>query len=395
MTHYLIEFRFHGKAKYELKRLIYELNRKFRISSKRVIPHITLAGPFYTNDEKRLIGDFNNLCSRSSIMRFKVEGFSAFDNSKVIFIYIKPSTELEKFRWSLSQTLQTYCQLRPFDYNKEFDFHATLAMKLPHDKFLRIKDYIQRKQKLNFDQVVIRATLLKGGFILREYDFFLRRPLVRILAKDKKVYSQTLELLKVYFENKFNPEDFIGEPIRIKPKSFFEKIRDKFRKSKIFITSDLHLDHANIIRFCKRPFLNIEEMNKTLINNWNNTISKSDTVYFIGDLAYGRGSKPTDYWLNKLNGKIIFIKGNHDKSSKIKLYDNYIFEYKKVKFFLTHEPNDVPQDWNGWAICGHKHNNSLEEFPFINKNTKRINVSVELTKYRPVDMDEIIKKINE
>jgi len=52
MVHYLIEFRFHGKAKYEIKKLVYEINRKFRLRTKRAIPHISLAGPFYTNDEK-------------------------------------------------------------------------------------------------------------------------------------------------------------------------------------------------------------------------------------------------------------------------------------------------------------------------------------------------------
>ena len=115
---------------------------------------------------------------------------------------MKPSNELEEFRWHLAQSLKPYCQLRPFDYERNFDFHATIAMKLPDDKFSRIKDYIKRQQKLNFKHVMVRATLLKGGFILREYDFLLRRSLVRRLAKDKRVYSQTLDLLKAHFESK-------------------------------------------------------------------------------------------------------------------------------------------------------------------------------------------------
>lgn len=241
---------------------------------------------------------------------------------------------------------------------------------------------------------MVRATLLKNSIILREYDFLLRRPLVRRLAKDKRVYSQTLELLKEHFENKFQPDEFKDERIQVAEPTFFNRIGRIFQKPKTYVTSDLHLDHTNIIKYCKRPFLNTEDMNKTLVNNWNNTVSKKDTVYFLGDLAFGTGSKSTDYWLNELNGKIIFIKGNHDRSKKIKLHDSYVLEYEGIKFFMTHEPENVPDDWDGWAICGHHHNNKLEEYPFIDKKNKRINISTELTKYRPVDMDELVKQIS-
>lgn len=134
MTHYLIEFRFHGKAKYEIKRLIHEVTRKFRLRTKRAIPHITLAGPLYTKDEKRLIGDFNRLCTKSSLMHFKINGFNTFEESKVVYVDVQPSKELKDFRWQLANTIKPYCQLRPFDYKEDFSFHATIAMKLQHDK---------------------------------------------------------------------------------------------------------------------------------------------------------------------------------------------------------------------------------------------------------------------
>lgn len=66
-----------------------------------------------------------------------------------------------------------------------------------------------------------------------------------------------------------------------------------------------------------------------------------------------------------------------------------------TKFFLTYRPEDIPPDWNDWAICSHSHNNNLQEYPFIDGENKRINVSIELTKYKPVDMDFLIKQINE
>ncbi len=207
MVHYLIEFRFHGKAKHEIKKLVYEIDKKFKLRIKRHIPHITLAGPFNTKYEKKLIGNFNSLCSKSPLMIFEIDGFNTFKKSNVVFLDVKPSKELVEFRWNLSQTIKSYCQLTPFDYERKFSFHATIAMKLPDDKFKKIREYINRKPKMKFKRVMVRATLLKGRTILREYDFFLKRPLGRRLAKDKRIYVKTLDSLKRYFENKFNPNE--------------------------------------------------------------------------------------------------------------------------------------------------------------------------------------------
>ncbi|WP_440944987.1 2'-5' RNA ligase family protein [Methanosarcina sp. T3] len=195
MVHYLIEFRFHGSAKYEIKKWINEINQIFGLKSKRAIPHITLAGPFTTYDETRLIRDFNFLCSNYSLMDFKVNGFGAFEDTKVIFLDITPSQTLVEFRWKLAQTLKPYCKLNTFDFERKFEFHSTIAMKLTDDKFKEIKRYIVKKDGLKFRHSVVRATLIKNQLILREYDFLLRRPLGRKLALDKDVYAQTMKLL--------------------------------------------------------------------------------------------------------------------------------------------------------------------------------------------------------
>ena len=52
----------------------------------------------------------------------------------------------------------------------------------------------------------------------------------------------------------------------------------------IYFTADTHFDHANIIRFCNRPFATVEEMNETLITNWNRKVHANDTVFIIGDM---------------------------------------------------------------------------------------------------------------
>ncbi len=61
----------------------------------------------------------------------------------------------------------------------------------------------------------------------------------------------------------------------------------KFNAEHTFFTSDTHFNHANIIRFCNRPFKDVEQMNEVMIANWNNVIGKDDTVFHLGDFCLG------------------------------------------------------------------------------------------------------------
>ena len=82
----------------------------------------------------------------------------------------------------------------------------------------------------------------------------------------------------------------------------------------IYLTSDDHFGHENIIRFCNRPFENIHIMNKTLTENWNSLVGEDDEIYNLGDLAW---NKATSY-IKYLNGNMTWIRGNHDRNSNMK-----------------------------------------------------------------------------
>lgn len=159
------------------------------------------------------------------------------------------------------------------------------------------------------------------------------------------------------------------------------------RRRRVYLVSDLHLDHSNIIKYCHRPFPNVNEMNRLLVRNWNRVVKDHDKVYFLGDLSFGREHRPPRYWLKRLKGKKVLIKGSHDRNHA-RQYK--IINYKSYKFLLVHDPNRIPIEFDGWVIHGHTHNNSMQKYPFVNGVRKTINVSVELINYRPISIDWIL-----
>ena len=90
--------------------------------------------------------------------------------------------------------------------------------------------------------------------------------------------------------------------------------------SKTYLVSDTHFNHSNIIKDCSRPFSNIEEMNKVIIDNWNNIVDKEDTVYHLGDFGFGTKEELKEIF-DKLNGKKYLIMGNHDRRVGKKYYE--------------------------------------------------------------------------
>ena len=99
-----------------------------------------------------------------------------------------------------------------------------------------------------------------------------------------------------------------------------------------FYIADTHFGHENVIKFDGRPFVDINDMNSTMRDKWNDVVGKDDVVYILGDFMWK--FKDTDYeFVKSLNGRKRLIKGNHDKathSSKFKRLFEQITDYEKV-----------------------------------------------------------------
>lgn len=106
-----------------------------------------------------------------------------------------------------------------------------------------------------------------------------------------------------------------------------------------FFTADLHAHHANIIRYCHRPFSNVDEMNAALIERWNATVDEGDIVYVIGDFVFGNGKIGDENirtFRRQLNGRIRMILGNHDGAAK---RNPHLFEWSANQATVTvHDP---------------------------------------------------------
>ena len=160
---------------------------------------------------------------------------------------------------------------------------------------------------------------------------------------------------------------------------------------KTLFISDTHFGHQNIIKYENRPFDNIDEMDKELINRWNKIVNNNDIVWFLGDLSCGRNKEYMANVMKQLKGHKRMIMGNHDQWS-IQTYFNLGFEYVskypiilKNHFILSHSPMPNIQDTdNFFYIYGHVHSS-------INYYTHTANsqcVCVERQNYQPIEIEE-------
>jgi len=205
MVHYLIEFRFHRYAKKYTRSLIHEVARKFRVrgvTKDRAVPHITLFGPFTTRNEGKMVSEVVNVGREFALVPFIVKGFNYFDKEhKVIYLDVNPSAELKELRQELAQRLGKISDSQPWDDQKQFQFHSTVAFRDIDRKFSKIWEYIKDKEEPNIKQHLLRITILKGKRILYEYDLILKKLLNRRQALSKYWLNKTIKNYKGYLDS--------------------------------------------------------------------------------------------------------------------------------------------------------------------------------------------------
>lgn len=192
----------------------------------------------------------------------------------------------------------------------------------------------------------------------------------------------------------------------------------------IYFTSDLHIWHTNVIKYCDRPYSSVEEMNEMLVKNWNDTVGPDDIVYCLGD--FSMAARPVETFTPRLNGTKYLVPGNHDfchshhkKSRNAENRAKWIKQYEDWGWIvlpeqttldipgvatvnMCHHPYELvtsageiyddkyakwrPKNDGRWLLCGHVH----EKWKIVGK---MINVGVDVWNYKPIPITEIEKII--
>jgi calcineurin-like phosphoesterase family protein len=150
----------------------------------------------------------------------------------------------------------------------------------------------------------------------------------------------------------------------------------------------------------KRGFSCAEEMNELIVKNWNNTVSKRDAVYLLGDITMEKNNYAI---IDRLNGLINVVLGNHDERQHVKYLLQHVnsvagmIDYKNM-YILTHcpvHPSQLEFRYT-YNIHGHVHENhvlDLNHDPAWKEPDRRyINVCAEVIDYKPKLITECVKE---
>lgn len=170
---------------------------------------------------------------------------------------------------------------------------------------------------------------------------------------------------------------------------------------KIFVTSDTHLGHENVLKFTDdrgelvrgKRFHSTKEMDECILDNWNKVVRPGDIVYHLGDVFFGSEDYFKKLW-PKFNGKKRLVIGNHDNVrflssgaffSKVMLWRMF----PEFNCILSHVPIETSsiRVWDDYGkpsvnIHGHIHQKDPP-------TERHVNVSVERTNYTPVNLEEL------
>jgi len=168
-----------------------------------------------------------------------------------------------------------------------------------------------------------------------------------------------------------------------------------------FYTADLHIGHKNIIKYCNRPFEDVDDMNEQLIKRWNRKVSKGDDVYIIGDVAVCDAREAAKH-LSCLNGNKLLVAGNHDrrniKNKEFKKQFGWIKDLYIAKIPDTDAHDDLQRifmfhyacrtwdkcGWESWHLYGHSHGNLPERDDMLS-----LDVGVDSHNYEPLSYNEV------
>jgi calcineurin-like phosphoesterase family protein len=185
--------------------------------------------------------------------------------------------------------------------------------------------------------------------------------------------------------------------------------RDDIDPARTWIVSDTHFGHRNIIEFCHRP----PDHDQLIMENWAREVPEDATVIHLGDLCYKGNSFFKNMIAPKLTGaRKLLVKGNHDhgrysfyKASGFKLARPFSIMWGDTEVSFSHYPWNAegdehfkiepegPMPPNHLRLHGHIHNNGYTRAAFVPFLAQHVNLSIEQTKYKPVNLALLLSSV--
>ena len=192
----------------------------------------------------------------------------------------------------------------------------------------------------------------------------------------------------VHFNGKCRPRFYGANKWSQLPEHDITQSKLENHTGDIWVISDQHFGHKNIISFSDRPFQDIQHMESFLIEAHNDVVKSDDIVIIVGDFAFCNKTKGKEL-LDRLNGYKILIIGNHDYyHDKLKdfgydeVYVCRTLDYNKHKLVFSHYPFESDR----YNIHGHLHKGGSQEF----NDSNHFNVNCEYINYTPINLKKIL-----
>ena len=176
----------------------------------------------------------------------------------------------------------------------------------------------------------------------------------------------------------------------------------------IWFTSDPHFDHKNVIKYCDRPFSDIDHMNEAIIYNWNKVVKDKDVVFILGDMGLLSTTR-IEYFIKRLKGSIRLVRGNHDPRytklingcpsfdaiydglAEVRIFDPEIEDnYQRIT--MCHYPMI---SWNqshrgAWQLFGHHHHGNEKGGVIYSKLTpNQLEIGVDGHNFTPISYEKV------
>lgn len=214
----------------------------------------------------------------------------------------------------------------------------------------------------------------------RGYAQTTRTEIGEMLGRGKKVFIGVDPNFpgRRYFESKlrqYDPQARVYSSLEETLSSLLSYINAK--KPGIYFTSDTHFSSSRALELSKRPFVDVPQMDWTMIERWNNKVVPGSKVFHLGDFG-------CEWALNELCGDIVRIEGNYERDGKDHTSTQLLSDYIYDDYYLCHEPLKAKEKWPKYfGLFGHIHGRQkIKKFG--------IDVGVDANNYTPMSLEDVI-----